>query len=65
MMSEGELIKFCVVVVCELLFVIFVNEMDFGKLVLFGKGEEMIGGWFRLVLLVDVFEVFIGVFYLD
>lgn len=50
---------------CEPSLVTFANEMDFGKLVLLGKGEEMTGGRSRPALLADVFEAFIGALYLD
>lgn len=64
-MSEGELTKLRAAVVCEPSLVTFANEMDFGKLVLLGKGEEMTGGRSRPALLADVFEAFIGALYLD
>ena len=44
MMSEGELTKLRAAIVCEPSLVEFANELDFGKLVLLGKGEEMTGG---------------------
>lgn len=62
---EGNLIKMCVIIVCEFLFVIFVNKIGLNEMILFGKGEEKIGGCIRLLLILDVFEVFIGVLYLD
>ena len=65
MMSEGELTKLRAAIVCEPSLVEFANELDFGKLVLLGKGEEMTGGRTRPALLADVFEAFIGAFYLD
>jgi ribonuclease-3 len=64
-MSEGELTKLRAAVVCEPSLVTFANEMDFGKLVLLGNGEEMTGGRSRPALLADVFEAFIGALYLD
>src|SRR3954454_9403858 len=64
-MSEGELTKLRAAVVCGPSLVTFANEMDFGKLVLLGKGEEMTGGRSRPALLADVFEAFIGALYLD
>ncbi|MBN8250116.1 ribonuclease III [Priestia aryabhattai] len=65
MMSEGELTKLRAAVVCEPSLVTFANELEFGKLVLLGKGEEMTGGRQRPALLADVFEAFIGALYLD
>src|SRR3954468_323381 len=65
MMSEGELTKLRAAIVCEPSLVAFANELNFGKLVLLGKGEEMTGGRERPALLADVFEAFIGALYLD
>ncbi|MDR7236253.1 ribonuclease III [Neobacillus drentensis] len=64
-MTEGELTKLRAAIVCEPSLVAFANELDFGKLVLLGKGEEMTGGRARPALLADVFEAFIGALYLD
>lgn len=62
---EGNLIKMCVIIVCEFLFVIFVNKIKLNELILLGKGEEKIGGRIRFFFILDVFEVFVGVLYLD
>jgi len=64
-MTEGELTKLRAAIVCEPSLVAFANELDFGKLILLGKGEEMTGGRERPALLADVFEAFIGALYLD
>jgi ribonuclease-3 len=64
-MTEGELTKLRAAIVCEPSLVSFANELDFGKLILLGKGEEMTGGRERPALLADVFEAFIGTLYLD
>ncbi|MEI5906143.1 ribonuclease III [Bacillus spongiae] len=64
-MSEGELTKLRAAIVCEPSLVTFANELQFGELVLLGKGEEMTGGRNRPSLLADVFESFIGALYLD
>ncbi|WP_042356272.1 ribonuclease III [Bacillus rubiinfantis] len=64
-MSEGELTKLRAAIVCEPSLVTFANELEFGKLILLGKGEEMTGGRERPALLADVFEAFIGALYLD
>jgi len=65
MMSEGELTKLRAAVVCEPSLVEFANQLNFGEVVLLGKGEEMTGGRTRPALLADVFEAFIGALYLD
>ncbi|MBN8191494.1 ribonuclease III [Bacillus sp. NTK074B] len=65
MMSEGELTKLRAAIVCEPSLVKFSIELNFGELILLGKGEEMTGGRERPALLADVFEAFIGAVYLD
>ncbi|CAN7434015.1 ribonuclease III [Rossellomorea sp. LjRoot5] len=65
MMSEGELTKLRAAIVCEPSLVKFSIELNFGELILLGKGEEMTGGRERPALLADVFEAFIGALYLD
>ncbi|MGD7043651.1 ribonuclease III [Jeotgalibacillus proteolyticus] len=64
-MSEGEMTKLRAAIVCEPSLVIFANELNFGELILLGKGEEQTGGRMRPALLADVFEAFIGALYLD
>lgn len=64
-MSEGELTKLRAAVVCEPALVKFANELEFGRYVLLGKGEEQTGGRLRPALLADVFEAFIGALYID
>ncbi|WNQ13701.1 ribonuclease III [Paenibacillus aurantius] len=63
--SEGELTKLRASIVCEPSLVIFAEELEFGRFVLLGKGEELTGGRTRPALLADVFESFIGALYLD
>lgn len=63
--SEGEMTKLRANVVCEESLVAFANELDFGKYVLLGKGEERSGGRSRPALLADVFEAFVGALYID
>jgi ribonuclease-3 len=65
MMTEGELTKLRAAIVCEPSLVLFANELDFGEVVLLGKGEELTGGRKRPALLADAFEAFIGALYLD
>ncbi|TCT26804.1 RNAse III [Melghiribacillus thermohalophilus] len=64
-MNEGDLTKLRASIVCETSLVNFATSLDFGDLVLLGKGEEMTGGRNRPSLLADVFEAFIGALYLD
>ncbi|WLR43562.1 ribonuclease III [Bacillus carboniphilus] len=65
LMSEGELTKLRASIVCEPSLMEFAQSLNFGQLVLLGKGEEMTGGRNRPALLADVFEAFIGALYLD
>lgn len=64
-MSEGELTKLRAAIVCEPALVSFANELQFGRYVLLGRGEEQTGGRTRPALLADVYEAFIGALYLD
>src|SRR5690625_7882646 len=52
-------------IVCEESLVGFAEDLDFGDYILLGKGEEQTGGRSRPALLADVFESFLGAFYLD
>lgn len=63
--SEGEMTKMRANIVCEASLVAFAGELDFGKYILLGKGEEQSGGRKRPSLLADVFEAFVGALYLD
>ncbi|MEQ6387795.1 ribonuclease III [Bacillaceae bacterium S4-13-58] len=64
-MSEGELTKYRAAIVCEASLVHLAHDLQFEKLILLGKGEEITGGRQRPALLADVFEAFIGAIYLD
>jgi ribonuclease III len=64
-MSEGELTRTRARVVCEPSLAFFAKELEFGRYVRLGKGEEMTGGRTRPSLLADVFEAFIGALFLD
>lgn len=62
---EGELTRLRANIVCEPSLVRFAEALDFGKVVLLGKGEEQTGGRTRPSLLADAFEAFLGALYLD
>ena len=64
-MTEGELTKLRASIVCEPSLVLFAEELNLGKYILLGKGEELTGGRTRPALLADVFESFVGALYLD
>ncbi len=62
---EGELSKLRASIVCEPSLAKHAAELEFGSLLILGKGEEMTGGRSRPSLLADVFEAFVGALYLD
>jgi ribonuclease-3 len=62
---EGELTRMRAGIVCEPSLVRFAEALEFGKVVLLGKGEEQTGGRSRPSLLADAFEAFLGALYLD
>ncbi|THF81325.1 ribonuclease III [Cohnella fermenti] len=62
---EGELTRLRASIVCEPSLVRFAEALDFGQVVLLGKGEEQTGGRTRPSLLADAFEAFVGALYLD
>lgn len=64
-MSEGEMTKLRAAIVCEPSLVKLAEDLEFGPLILLGKGEEITGGRERPALLADVFESFVGALYLD
>jgi ribonuclease-3 len=62
---EGELTRLRASIVCEPSLVRFAEALEFGQVVLLGKGEEQTGGRTRPSLLADAFEAFVGALYLD
>ncbi len=63
--AEGELTKIRAKVVCEKALVNVARDIDLGKYLLLGKGEEMSGGRKRKSILADTFEAVVGAIYLD
>ncbi|MCI8342055.1 MAG: ribonuclease III [Firmicutes bacterium] len=64
-MPEGELSKLRASVVCEGSLAKKAKELDFGKYLLLGKGEELTGGRERVSILADAFEAVIGAICMD
>ncbi|MCX7568457.1 ribonuclease III [Tumebacillus sp. DT12] len=64
-MPEGELTRLRAAIVCEPSLVRFATKLEFDKYIRLGRGEEISGGRKRPALLADVFEAFVGAFYLD
>ena len=64
-MPEGELTKLRASLVCEPTLAQCARELELGKYLLLGKGEEATGGRMRDSILSDAFEAVIGAIYLD
>lgn len=64
-LSEGQLTKVRANVVCEQSLVKCSNNIEVGKFLLLGKGEDLSGGRTRTSILSDAFEAVIGAVYLD
>jgi ribonuclease III len=64
-MPEGELTRLRAAIVCEPSLVRFATKLQFDQYIRLGRGEEISGGRKRPALLADVFEAFVGAYYLD
>lgn len=64
-MTEGNLTKLRASSVCEQALAITARELDLGRHLLLGKGEEMTGGRERESIIADAVEAIIGSIYLD
>lgn len=64
-LPEGEMTKRRAACVCEKSLYEFAKEIDIGKYILLGKGEEHTGGRNRPSILADAFEAVIAAIYLD
>ena len=64
-LPEGELTKIRASLVCEKSLHVFAKQIDLGKYLLLGKGEENTGGRERASILADAFEALIAAIYLD
>lgn len=65
LMPEGEMTKLRAGAVCETTLAKKAREIDLGKWIMLGKGEEITGGRERDSILADAFEAVIGAVYLD
>lgn len=63
--QEGDLTKLRASLVCEKSLDEMAAEIDLGKFLRLGKGEEMMGGRERPSILADAFEALIAAIYLD
>lgn len=64
-LPEGDLSKLRASIVCEAFLIMAAKEINLGKFMRLGKGEEMTGGRQRTSVLADAFEAVIGAIYLD
>lgn len=64
-LSEGEMTKFRANVVCEASLEHCAQNLNIGKYLLLGKGEELTGGRERTSILSDAMEALIGAIYID
>ncbi len=64
-LSEGQLTKVRANIVCEQSLVKCSNNIEIGKYLLLGKGEDLSGGRTRISILSDAFEAVIGAIYID
>ena len=64
-LSEGEMTKARASIVCEASLAKCANNMELGKHLILGKGEEFTGGRTRISILSDAFEAVIGSIYID
>lgn len=62
---EGELTKLRAYAVCEKSLFAYAKEIELGKFLRLGKGEEQTGGRERASVLSDAFEAVIAAIYLD
>lgn len=64
-LPEGEMTKKRAACACEKSLHGFAKEIELGRFILLGKGEERTGGRSRPSILADAFEALIGAIYLD
>jgi ribonuclease-3 len=62
---EGELTRLRASIVCEQTLAFCTRELELGKYLMLGKGEDMTGGRERKSVLSDALEAVIGAIYLD
>ena len=64
-MPEGKMSKQRASLVCEDALAVYSKQIDLGRFMLLGKGEENTGGRERPSVLADAFEALIGAIFLD
>lgn len=63
--AEGDLTKLRASIVCEQTLSLSTREIELGKYLFLGKGEDLTGGRERKSILSDALEAMIGAIYLD
>lgn len=64
-LPEGELTKLRASLVCEKSLAAFARELQLGRFLFLGKGEQLNGGRDRASILADAFEALLAAMYLD
>ena len=64
-LPEGVLTKMRASLVCEKALDVFAGELELGKFIRLGKGEELTGGRERPSIIADAFEAVLAAIYLD
>ena len=64
-LPEGELTKLRASLVCEKTLAVFAKEIELGRFLFLGKGEQQNGGRERPSILADAFEAVLAAIYLD
>ena len=64
-MAEGKMTRLRASIVCEPTLALCTKEMDLGRYIYLGKGEDHTGGRKRKSILSDALEAVIGAIYLD
>ena len=64
-LSEGKMTRLRAELVCEKALAIYARELDLGRFLMLGAGEEKTGGRNKDAILADMFEAFLGALFLD
>lgn len=64
-LSEGKMTRLRAELVCEKALAIYARELELGRFLMLGAGEEKTGGRNKDAILADMFEAFLGALFLD
>ena len=62
---EGEMTRMRAAMVCETALAYCAEDLELGRYLILGRGEEAMGGRYRESIIADVMEALIGAIYLD